>query len=123
METDRRRLFTRYAILGLFVVGVLALVIWLDEVFGPLLFALLLAYILNPVVNWIQKFTKLPRGAGMVRSRRPEWPDRIRTTPRSLVPATDGPPANRSRSPSPSQSAIDGFAQPQAASPGPCGPQ
>jgi len=64
MEASRRKII-RYVIIGLFVAASLWLVIALDNVFGPLLLALLVAYILNPVVNWIMKVTKLPRGAAI----------------------------------------------------------
>ncbi|MEN8149396.1 MAG: AI-2E family transporter, partial [Planctomycetota bacterium] len=62
MDSRRRK---TYIVVGLFAVGFVWLVVALQEVFGPLLLALLLAYVLAPAVNWIMKVTKLPRGAAI----------------------------------------------------------
>lgn len=48
MEPERRKRITRIVILTLFGAGVLWMVIALDDVFGPLLFALLLKPHLGP---------------------------------------------------------------------------
>ena len=56
MERAKRNRVIRILVLTLLGIGVLAFVVALDEIFAPLLFSLLLAYILNPLVNWIQRF-------------------------------------------------------------------
>ncbi|MCU0725346.1 MAG: AI-2E family transporter [Planctomycetes bacterium] len=51
MTKDRRRRVFRVALAVALVVGAVAFMAILDDIFGPLLFALLFAYILNPAVN------------------------------------------------------------------------
>jgi predicted PurR-regulated permease PerM len=55
-QVARRKRIVRITLLSLLGVGALVFMAALDNVFGPLIFALLLAYILNPVVNWIQRW-------------------------------------------------------------------
>lgn len=64
MDKTRRRRMIRIGLLSALGAGVLWFVVTLDAVFGPLLLALLIAYILNPVVNALQH-RWLPRPAAI----------------------------------------------------------
>jgi predicted PurR-regulated permease PerM len=55
LEARRKRRVVRWVVVGVGVAGLLALGFYLSEVFNPLLIGLLLAYMLNPLVEWAER--------------------------------------------------------------------
>ena len=55
----------RYRIMTALVILFLALAYYAREAFGPLIFAALIAYLMNPIVEWIAKSPRLSRKVGV----------------------------------------------------------
>ena len=64
---ERGQLWLRLGLRGLLALGAAALVIWVGppllSLLSPFALALVLAWVLNPAVKWLQRRTKVPRKA------------------------------------------------------------